>query len=83
MAIVQYRAMNENNRYVGESHPKARLTDHEVNCMRDMHERLGLNDRRISELMDVPRRTVRCILKYEVRAQTTTRVVKYVRPQRG
>lgn len=72
--------MNDCGRYVGESHPKAVLTDEQVEEMRDMYERLELSERFICRHFNVPRRTVRCILSYQSRSQVVTRVIKYVRP---
>ena len=80
MAVIQYRQANDSGRYVGESHPKAKLSDADVEQMRDMHERLGLSTRLIARTFNVSRRTVRCILSYENRSQVATRVIKYVRP---
>lgn len=80
MAVIGYRSLNDKDRYIGESHPNAKLTDEDVEFLRDMHERLGLSIRFISRATGVPRRTVRCILNYQSRAQVASRVIKYVRP---
>lgn len=81
MPTIQYRSMNENGRYIGESHPKAKLSNADVDRMREMHEDANVSERCIARRFGVSRRTVRDILSYKNRAQTITRVVKYVRPE--
>lgn len=76
MATIRYRHMNENDRYVGESHPKAKLSDDDVRRMRIMHETFGLSDRWLSKIWNTPRRTVRDILSYKVRSEIATKSVK-------
>jgi len=80
MPVVVYRSLNANGRYIGESHPKAKLSNADVDRMRELSEIDGLSERCISRVMGVPRRTVRDILSYDSRAQTPARVIRYVRP---
>lgn len=51
----------------GEKHPKAVLTDHEVELMRVLHERDGIGYRRLVRIFLVPKRTVRNICNYRCR----------------
>ena len=81
MPVVRYVSVtNYRGRAVGESHPRAVLTDEQVEDMRAMSERLGLSDRSIARHFNVPRRTVRSILSYDNRPHSAPRVIKYVRP---
>lgn len=65
--------LNDSGRRVGEDHPQAVLTDHEIEVMRDLHENHGIGYRRLSRIFDVPRSQVQRICRYRVRAQCPTR----------
>ena len=80
MSLVEYKQLNENGHPIGESHHNAKLSDQQVERMRDMHETLGLSVCHVARVMNIPRRTARDILGYKSRAQTASRVIKYVRP---
>lgn len=51
----------------GQRHPRAVLTDHEVELIRQLHERDGWGYNRISKVFGVPKRTVRDWLTYKFR----------------
>lgn len=54
-------------RQQGETHSGARLTDHEVELVRHLHEIEGWGYKRIAKKMDSPKRTIRDICKYRYR----------------
>lgn len=81
MAVILYREVNAKGYLIGETHPKAKLSDAEVNRMRDMHEKLGVSERRIAVVFSVSRRTVRDILQYRTRTQVRAGVIAYVDPR--
>lgn len=47
-----------------------KLTDHEVELMRNLHEYHGFGYKRLAVKFDIPRRTVRDICNYRRRAHT-------------
>lgn len=57
----------------GEAHPKAMLSDHEIELMRQLHEEYPvghpkhLGYRRLAKVFDVAKTTVRHICNYEAR----------------
>jgi DNA invertase Pin-like site-specific DNA recombinase len=63
-------AVNELGRWIGSSHPKAKLTDAQVDDIRSRREDQGQSTAYIARALGVPRRTVRDILNYSRRAQT-------------
>ncbi|WP_199105721.1 hypothetical protein [Aquitalea palustris] len=54
-------------RNFGQDHWKAKLTDHEVELMRLLHERDGIGYRRLATMFDVSRDYVVRICKYRTR----------------
>lgn len=58
-----------NLKYVGENHPRAQLSDHEVDLMRRLHEDqlVPMGYKKLAEKFDVPIRTVRDICNYRTR----------------
>ncbi len=50
----------------GENHPKAKLTDHEVELMRQMREQ-GYGYKKLSEKFETSVRTIRDICNYDTR----------------
>ncbi len=56
---------------VGESHPNAKLTDAEVDRMRDLHE-AGESLTHLAEMFEVRKSTVHYIVTYQRRAQVVT-----------
>jgi DNA invertase Pin-like site-specific DNA recombinase len=61
--------VNERGLRVGEDHPKARLTDSDVELMRHMHEVDGVGYRRLATMFEVAKTTVRRICNYQMRCQ--------------
>jgi len=53
---------------VGEDHQNAKLTDAEVDRIREMHEQ-GIGYRRLAAMFEVSKTTIRLIVKCERRAQ--------------
>lgn len=50
----------------GENHPKAKLTDHEVELMRQLHEE-NVGYKKLAKIFEVPIGTCRNICKYMTR----------------
>lgn len=65
--------VNEQGRRVGESHKDARLSDHEIEVLREMHEVHGFGYRRLARIFELAVATVRDICKYRTRAQRPVR----------
>lgn len=64
--------VNENGLRVGETHHRAKLSDHDIDLIRELHEE-GLGYRRIAEKFEVSWLTVRDIVKCRRRGQTVSR----------
>lgn len=83
--VLKLVRCNDDGRVIGEDHPRAYLTDAEVDMIRDMHDS-GMGYKSIAKRMTeikgrrVPKATVCKICRYEVRAQTfwLTRSVRVV-----
>jgi len=66
-------AKNYESRRFGEGHPRSKLSDHEVDLMREMHEEhpLGhpehLGIRRLAKIFELSRNAVSRILHYKAR----------------
>lgn len=63
-------AVNENGQRVGETHPRARLTDADVDLIRELREDHGLTYQQLADKFDVSKSLIRYICKYQRRAQT-------------
>lgn len=63
-------AVNEMGLRIGEDHPRAKLTDAQVDEIRELHEEQGIIPRVLAERFNVSRSCIRQILSYEKRAQT-------------
>ena len=59
--------VDERGNRVGEDHPRAKLTDHEVDLIRELHEGGGLSMREIAEKFDIAKSTVCDIVNYNKR----------------
>lgn len=66
-------AVNEAGRRIGETHPKATLTDHDVDLIRELHEEHGATYRDLADKFSVSVWSVRAICRYRVRVQVATR----------
>lgn len=61
--------VNEHGLRVGEDHPNAKLTDHEVDLMRRLHDD-GVGYKRLARMFEVSQETAARICRYEVRNQS-------------
>ena len=68
-------AVNELGRVIGESHPKAKLTDGEVEVMRVLREDHGWSLQRLADAFKCGLRTAADICNYHTRAQVPRRYV--------
>lgn len=66
-------AVDENGLRIGETHPNAKLTDAQVDEMRDLRELKGWTYDQLAERFGVPYITVQKICTYERRASTIAR----------
>ncbi len=66
--------VDEAGRRIGDSHHRARLSDGDVDLMRDLHEDHGIGYDRLSKRFGVSRRTVRDIVNYQHRVSTVADV---------
>lgn len=73
---MRFVKINEHGLPVGEDHHNAKLTDREVDRLREMHE-AGYSYRQLAEMFELSKSSVRDIIKCRRRAQTVagTRVV--------
>lgn len=65
-------AVNEKGVRIGESHQNAKLTDHEVELIRQLHED-GLTYEVIAEKFECSKSTIAMICQYNRRAETVAR----------
>lgn len=63
-------AVNEAGKRVGEGHQWARLSDQEVDRIRDLHEDHGLSYSQLAAMYSVSKQTIASICQYQRRAQT-------------
>lgn len=61
--------LNEKGSRVGETHHRARLTDHDVDLIRDLREEYGLTYQEIADKFEVSKSTIRDIVKCRRRWQ--------------
>ncbi len=62
-------ATNEAGLRIGEEHPNAKLTDAEVEIIRQLHEEDGLSYKSLAEKFEISKGAVAKICRYERRAQ--------------
>lgn len=72
---TEYIKRNENNRRIGESHPRSKYTDHEVELILQLRD-LGMTIRKIAKKMDVPFSTVGAICSGRSRNQYPSKVTR-------
>lgn len=71
MRVVKHREDHHHTR--GEAHPKAQLSDHEIELMRQIHEEFPVGDprhvgyRRLAKMFNVAKTTVRQFCNYSRR----------------
>ncbi|MCX8567045.1 MAG: hypothetical protein ON057_001772 [Glomeribacter sp. 1016415] len=68
-------AVNDRGLRIGESHHMARLTNREVELIRDLHDE-GMGYEALAEKFEISRWTVGRICRFECRAQLPTRYKK-------
>lgn len=66
-------AVNEQGVRLGETHPNADLSDHEVDLIRDFREKEGMSYAWLAEKFEVPKATIQKICQYQRRAVTIAR----------
>jgi hypothetical protein len=66
-------AVDENGLRIGETHPNAKLTDSQVDEMRDLHERDGLTYDQLAARFGCAKTTAQMICTYQRRASTIAR----------
>lgn len=67
MTTQKYVQIGEYGRRVGESHGRAKLTDHEIDLMRQLKEE-GMSAKEIAEKFEVSKRYVYKLVNFERRA---------------
>ncbi|WP_417070809.1 hypothetical protein [Niveibacterium terrae] len=67
------RQLNAQGKCIGEDHPRAVLTDHEVELIRSMHEDEGFGYGRLAALFGVSKTCIQGVCIYRRRAQTVER----------
>lgn len=68
-------ALNENGRRIGESHPRAKLLDHEVELLLALRDE-GMSYSKLAEKFDMSKSGVRWICVGRWRSQAVGRVVR-------
>lgn len=66
-------AVNEQGVRIGQTHPNADLTDHEVDLMRELREKDRMSYAWLAAKFEVPKATVQKICQYQRRAVTIAR----------
>lgn len=66
-------AVDENGLRIGEAHPNAKLTDREVDEIRDLHELAGWDYTTLADTYGAPYITIQKICTYQRRASTIAR----------
>lgn len=70
---VRSVGVNVEGRRIGQSHPRAKLTDHDVDLIRDLYEDGGWSYRTLADKFEVRKSTIQKIIICERRAQTVER----------
>lgn len=70
MILIRLVAVNERGHPIGEFHHNARLSDAQVDRIRELHEDEGLGYKRIAKLLGISRNTVHGICVYKRRAES-------------
>lgn len=66
-------AINDKGARIGETHQRAKLTDGDVDMIRELREGHGLSYREIAEKFEVSKSLARQICRYQIRCQTPVR----------
>lgn len=67
---MKIRAINERGFLIGETHPRAKLTDRQVDELRDMYEEEAWSISHLALWFGLSVSTVHSIVTYQTRAQT-------------
>ena len=67
--IIKLVTTNDRGLLIGEGHHRAKLTDHEVDLIRELHEVHGVGYRVLARKFEVSRATIQSICNYRRRAQ--------------
>lgn len=63
-------AVNEHGKRIGEDHQHAKLTNEQVDRIRDLHEDYGLKYSQLAEMYGVSKSMIAGVCQYRRRAQT-------------
>ena len=63
-------AVGETGERIGEDHPKAELTNEQVDRMRDLREDFGMTYTQLAAMYNVTKRSVAAICQYKRRVST-------------
>jgi antitoxin component HigA of HigAB toxin-antitoxin module len=63
-------AVNEHGKRIGEDHQHAKLTNEQVDRIRDLHEDHGLKYSQLAEMYGVSKSMIAGVCQYRRRAQT-------------
>lgn len=74
-----YVPVNERGMPIGQNHWNARLTDDQVEEIRDLHELQNLSYGQLAKQFDTSKEAIAKICRYERRAQTPSRWKKVER----
>ncbi len=66
-------AINEKGRRIGDSHQRSRISNHDVDLMRELREEHKLSYKELAEKFDVSESLVKQICNYRIRSQTPVR----------
>jgi transposase len=69
----EYVGLTEASKRCAETHPRAVLSDREVDQVRELHEEHGLSYTKLAEKFGVSRSTIRDICKYRRRVSYPVR----------
>lgn len=61
---------NEDGRLVGEDHPRAKLTDHDVDLIRELHEEHGMSTSMIARKFEITPRWALRLVQYTGRVSS-------------
>lgn len=75
--------MSDQNQLMGDSHPHARLTDAQVDWIRDIYEEGFVGYKTLAQAFGVPKATIQSICNYYRRSATLDRFVVMERPVRS
>jgi hypothetical protein len=76
--MIKKVPVNEYGKRIGEGHPRSRLTDEQIDRIRDLHEDHNLTYLQLGEMYSVPRTTIAsiCSMQDELRLRLGGRSYK-------